>query len=164
MLITSDTGVWSLLNALGLTYSQVAALLHALALIGVASSIAWQTKDARGQERRRLHNDLLKMAMNDPLYLACWGDFFADDDERSQRAHLYLNMVFNTWLLMWEQRSITEAHLRGIAWTVLSSPSGRVFWQQVRDLRMSGAGSRRERRFNRVIDDVYQRVVSAHAI
>ncbi|MFI7690643.1 DUF6082 family protein [Nonomuraea sp. NPDC049655] len=159
-------GDWSVLGDIGQTYGAASAILAVLALIGVAFSLVLQAreaKSAREQALRTLHGDLMKMAMDDPLYRACWGAFFASGDEEGQRAHLYVNMILNHWLLMWELRSITEAHLREIAATVLAGPIGRDFWRQARTLRTTSAGSRRERRFNLIIDDVYSEVTAGGA-
>ncbi|MFI9593703.1 DUF6082 family protein [Nonomuraea sp. NPDC052265] len=159
-------GDWSVLGDIGQTYGAASAILAVLALIGVAFSLVLQAreaKSAREQALRTLHGDLMKMAMDDPVYRACWGAFFASGDEEGQRAHLYVNMILNHWLLMWELRSITEAHLREVAATVLAGPIGGGFWRQVRALRMTSAGSRRERRFNLIIDDVYSEVTEGGA-
>jgi len=36
---------------------------------------------------------------------------------------MYVNMIANHWLMMWELHSITEAHLRSITGVVLAGPS-----------------------------------------
>ncbi|WP_328854126.1 DUF6082 family protein [Microbispora hainanensis] len=158
---------WLLLSNIGQTYGVASALLSVFALIGVSFSLilqARETKATREQALRALHGDLMRMAMDDPLYRACWGPFFSADEEDGQKAHMYVNMIFNHWLLMWELRAITETHLREISRTVLEGPIGRRFWQDVRALRMSSSGTRRERRFNRIIDAEYQEVVRLNPI
>ncbi|GAA0969240.1 hypothetical protein GCM10009555_015960 [Acrocarpospora macrocephala] len=147
-----------ILSNIGQTYGAASALVSVLALVGVAFSLIVQSREAkatREQAMRALHADLIKMAMDDPLYRACWGAFFTSEDEDNQRAHMYVNMIVNHWLLMWELRSITEPHLRAVARTVIEGPIGRKFWEDVRDLRIASAGTRREREFNRIIDSEY---------
>lgn len=153
---------WVELSNIGQTYGVASALLSVFALIGVSFSLilqARETKAAREQSLRALHSDLMKMAMDDPVYRACWGAFFSSEEEDAQKAHMYTNMIFNHWLLMWELRAITETHLREISRTVLEGPIGRKFWRDVRELRISSAGTRRERRFNQIIDEEYRKAI-----
>lgn len=152
---------WGQLSNVGQTYGAASAFLAGLALIGVAASLFLQAKEAkatREQALRMLHGELMKMAMDDPLYRACWGGFFTSDDEDAQRAHMYVNMIINHWLLMWELNSITERHLREISRVVLSGEIGHRFWTAGRKLRMVSAGTERERRFNEILDDEYSKV------
>ncbi|GAA4633133.1 hypothetical protein GCM10023196_069480 [Actinoallomurus vinaceus] len=151
---------WNQLSAIGQTYGAASALLAGLALLGIAASLVFQAREAkatREQALRALHGDLMKMAMEDPLYRACWGAFFSSEDEDAQRAHMYVNMIINHWLLMWELNAITEEHLRAIARVVLSGEIGHRFWSDGRDLRMASAGTKRERRFNRILDEEYRK-------
>jgi Family of unknown function (DUF6082) len=149
---------WDQLSAIGQTYGVASALLAGLALTGVAASLFFQAREAkatREQALRALHGDLMQMAMEDPLYRACWGDFFSSEDEDAQRAHMYVNMIINHWLLMWELNAITEQHLRAIASVVLSGEIGHRFWSDGRELRMASVGTKRERRFNQILDEEY---------
>jgi Family of unknown function (DUF6082) len=158
---SSSTIDWDRLSAIGQTYGAASALLAGLALTGVAASLFFQAREAkatREQALRALHGDLMRMAMEDPLYRACWGDFFSSTNEDAQRAHMYVNMIINHWLLMWELNAITEQHLRAIASVVLSGEIGHRFWSDGRELRMASAGTKRERRFNRVLDEEYTKI------
>jgi Family of unknown function (DUF6082) len=149
---------WDRLSAIGQTYGATSALLAGLALTGVAASLFFQAREAkatREQALRALHGDLMRMAMEDPLYRACWGAFFSSEDEDAQRAHMYVNMIINHWLLMWELSAITEQHLRAIANVVLSGEIGHRFWSDGRELRMASVGTKRERRFNQILDEEY---------
>ncbi|MEU7880084.1 DUF6082 family protein [Microbispora bryophytorum] len=158
---------WMLLSDIGQTYGVASAVLAVFALIGVSFSLILQAREAkaaREQALRALHGDLMKMAMDDPLYRACWGQFFSAEEEDSQKAHMYVNMIINHWLLMWELRAITETHLREISRTVLEGPIGRKFWHDVRALRISSTGTHRERRFNRILDAEYQEVIRRNPV
>ncbi|MEO3857593.1 DUF6082 family protein [Acrocarpospora sp. B8E8] len=160
-------GDWTLLSDIGQTYGAASALVAVFALVGVAFSLIVQSREAkaaREQALRALHADLMKMAMDDPLYRACWGAFFSSDDEESQRAHMYVNMIVNHWLLMWELRSITEPHLRAVARTVLEGAIGYEFWRDARSLRTTSSGTRRERQFNRIIDSEFVKIDRRDAI
>lgn len=152
---------WNWLSEVGQTYGAASALLAMFALVGVAVSLVLQAreaKSAREQTLRSLHGELMRMAMEDPLYRACWGAFFTSDDPDAQRAHMYVNQIINNWLTMWELRGITEAHLRSVASIVLAGPYGRKYWDEVRRLRMKSASGRRERRFYKILDEEYERI------
>lgn len=151
---------WDQLSDIGQTYGAASALLAGFALLGIAASLILQAKEAkatREQALRALHSDLISMAMEDPLYRACWGQFFSSDDEDAQRAHMYVNMIVSHWLLMWELNAITEEHLRAIASVVLSGRIGHTFWSDGRELRVTSAGTKHERRFNQILDEEYHK-------
>ncbi|MER7207510.1 DUF6082 family protein [Streptosporangium sp. NPDC000239] len=160
--LLNDQGAdWSRLSDIGQTYGAASAVLAVFALMGVTASLILQAREAkagREQTLRALHTDLMRMAMDDPLYRACWGTFFTSQDADEQRAHMYVNMIVNHWLMMWELRAITEAHLRSVAAVVLAGPMGWRFWTDARRRRLVSAGTRRERRFNRILDEVYRTV------
>src|ERR1700689_1110198 len=63
---------WMSLSNVGQTYGAVSALLTALALGGVVISLMYQARDvkaARVQAERTFHNELLKMEMENPIYM-----------------------------------------------------------------------------------------------
>ncbi|MEV4746331.1 DUF6082 family protein [Streptosporangium sp. NPDC049248] len=158
-LLNDQVTDWGRLSDIGQTYGAASAVLAVFALMGVTVSLILQARESkanREQTLRALHGDLMRMAMEDPLYRASWGAFFTSEDTDAQRAHMYVNMIVNHWLMMWELRSITEAHLRAVSSVVLSGPIGWKFWTDVRERRTLSAGTRRERRFNRILDEVYR--------
>ncbi|MGW4420880.1 DUF6082 family protein [Streptosporangium sp. NPDC004631] len=152
---------WNRLSDIGQTYGAASAVLAVFALMGVTASLILQARENkanREQTLRALHGDLMRMAMEDPVYRACWGAFFTSENPDRQRAHMYVNMIVNHWLMMWELRAITEAHLRAVSAVVLSGPVGWRFWTDTRKRRTLSAGTRRERRFNHILDEVYHAV------
>ncbi|MEV8631972.1 DUF6082 family protein [Streptosporangium sp. NPDC051023] len=162
-LLNDQNADWSRLSDIGQTYGAASAVLAVFALMGVTASLilqARETKAGREQTLRALHTDLMRMAMDDPIYRACWGTFFTSENPDEQRAHMYVNMIVNHWLMMWELRAITEAHLRAISVVVLGGPVGWRFWTDARERRLLSASTRRERRFNRILDEVYRTVPS----
>ncbi|WP_344938996.1 DUF6082 family protein [Sphaerisporangium flaviroseum] len=153
-------GDWERLSFIGQTYGAASALLSVLALIGVSVSLFLQAREAkatREQALRMLHADLMKMAMEDPLYRRAWGPFFESDDHDGPREHMYVNLIISQWAMEYELRTITEEHLRSIAHVLLSGPAGRRYWANVRDLRINSTSTRRERRFHEILDEEYHR-------
>ncbi len=69
---------WSRRGDIGQTYGAAAALLSVLALAGVAISLVLQARESKANREhasRLIHTDLLKLAMDDPAYLECWGPY-----------------------------------------------------------------------------------------
>ncbi|MEV6983207.1 DUF6082 family protein [Sphaerisporangium sp. NPDC051017] len=153
-------GDWERLSFIGQTYGAASALLSVLALIGVSVSLFLQAREAkatREQALRMLHADLMKMAMEDPLYRHAWGPFFDSDDHDGPREHMYVNLIVSQWSMEYELRTITDEHLRSIAHVLFSGPAGRRYWNNVRDLRITSTSTRRERRFHEILDEEYHR-------
>src|SRR5216683_2045201 len=146
----------------GLAYGVRSALMLGVALGGVAVSLIRQERDARAsgeQALRAIHTELLRMAMDDPLYRSAWGPFFASDDPDAQREHMYVNLIISQFQMAFELRTISEQHLREAAYILLSGEAGQRFWATGRELRQRAVSSRRERRFHEIIDAEYQRAL-----
>ncbi|MBG0828960.1 hypothetical protein HS041_14390 [Planomonospora sp. ID67723] len=157
-LLGDQAGDWERLSLIGQTYGAASTLLSVLALVGVAVSLVLQAREAksdREQALRMLHADLMKMAMEDPLYRRAWGPFFDSDDPDTPREHMYVNLIVSQWSMEYELRTITEEHLRPIARTLFSGPAGRRYWTNVRELRITSTSTRRERRFHRILDEEF---------
>ncbi|GIH98527.1 DUF6082 family protein [Planobispora takensis] len=157
-LLGDQAGDWERLSLIGQTYGAASTLLSVLALLGVAASLVLQAREAksdREQALRMLHTDLMKMAMEDPLYRRAWGPFFDSDDHDTPREHMYVNLIVSQWAMEYELETITEQHLRSIAFTLFSGPAGRRYWGNVRDLRLDSTSTRRERRFHQILDEEF---------
>jgi hypothetical protein len=161
-LLTGDSSYWARLGNIGQTYGAASALVSVFALTGVAGSIFFQSREAkasRDQALRSLHFDLMKMAMEDPVYAKSWGPFFGDDDFDSQRQHMYINLIIAHWLMMCEFDAMTDVHLRSVAHVLFLGAPGRSFWSGGRELRIKSSGSRSERRFHAVLDQEYEKAL-----
>ncbi|WP_424534621.1 DUF6082 family protein [Sphaerisporangium viridialbum] len=159
-LLDGQAADWERLSFIGQTYGAASAILSVLALIGVSVSLLLQAREAkatREQALRMLHADLMKMAMEDPLYRRAWGPFFESDDNDGPREHMYVNLIVSQWAMEYELRTITEEHLRSIANVLLSGPAGRRYWHTVRELRITSTSTRRERRLHEILDEEYRR-------
>ncbi|MGC4887221.1 DUF6082 family protein [Micromonospora sp. DT227] len=155
---------WPLLGNVGQAYGAASAILAALALIGVVVSLivqAREAKAAREQALRALHTDLLKMAIDDPGLLECWGPIEESTDLRWFRKHVYSNLIVTHWQLMWEVDALSEPHLEVLADQFFAGAAGRRFWAEARGPRMKAETSRRARRFTLVMDRRYQMAVAA---
>jgi hypothetical protein len=67
---------WAKLSSVGQAYGTVSALLVVLGLSGVAVTVLLQVRESRHgrvQAARNRQHDLVKMAMDDPVYMAMMG-------------------------------------------------------------------------------------------
>lgn len=157
---------WQRLSNIGQTYGAASALLSVLALLGVAVSLVMQAREsraAREQARRALHFELLRMAMDDPFYLAVWGPF-APSDKDLYREHMYANLIVSHWQTDWDVGTLDEEHLREISAVFFQGPAGHRFWGNTRDMRLKAERRHRKRgRFIRILDDEWRKVNSPMA-
>ncbi|MFG2051312.1 DUF6082 family protein [Micromonospora sp. NPDC048935] len=110
---------------------------------------------------RALHNDLLKMAIDDPALLECWGPIEDAADIGWFRKHVYANLIVSHWQLMWEVDVLTAQHLEVLADQFFKGHVGRRFWAEARTPRMTAETSRRARRFTATVDRRYLAAVAA---
>src|SRR5690348_11939275 len=96
---------WVNLSNVGQTYGAISALLTALALGGVVISLLYQARDvktAKEQASRAVHQELLKIEMEDPFYMEIlgipWGLGTGLTDYDSLRRNHFIHM----WISYWE--------------------------------------------------------------
>ncbi|MFI0483108.1 DUF6082 family protein [Actinomadura sp. 9N215] len=158
-LFRGDAKSWERLSFIGQTYGAASALLSAFALIGIAATLILQARDtkvSREQGRRALHVDLLKMALENPLYRRAWGYLDPADDPDIDRQNLYINLMLSEWQMSFELKMLDERHLRVLAKGLFQGEGGRRFWIVAREHRISTSATRRERRFHQIVDDEYR--------
>lgn len=87
---------WEQLSLVGQTYGAASAVLAGLALLGIAATLALQIREMRNTREvalRQSNSELLRMAMENPEYLECWGTNFPPDAGRADRQRMYTNMI-----------------------------------------------------------------------
>lgn len=148
------------LSDVGQTYGAASAILAALALGGVAVSLVLQrreSKAAREQALRGLHTDLLRMSLDDPEFMECWGIIGKSVDRSWHRQHIYLNLIVSHWQMMWEIGALTEEHVRILARGIFRGPLGFRYWKEARDVRLVAEKGRAARDFHAIVDDEFLR-------
>ena len=74
------------------------------------------------QAARNRQHDLVKMAMDDPVYMAVMGP---EGDFEQRRQASYANLWIQFWLMLWEFDDLSEAELREVlAQELFSSAAG----------------------------------------
>jgi hypothetical protein len=148
---------WNRLSEIGQTYGAVSAIIAAVALLGVATSLVIQIREAkaaRNNAQRAHHVDLLRMAMDDPRYMECWGPYLTEKFD-TECQYAYVNLIVTQWHSEYEIGEMTDVLLRATAASVFASLPGRRYWEASGSFWRDNYSGRRARRFFRVLDEVY---------
>lgn len=153
---------WSRLSDIGQTYGAVSALLSALALGVVATSLRLQRSQVRHERvwlQRELHLNVVKIALDDPVYAQCWGPRVAPPDI-DERLFYYVNLIIMMWSYAWEHCQLQEDQVRSYTAALFESAVPREYWARFggwcHPMRRC-----RERRFYQIVNDEYQKAVQA---
>lgn len=103
---------------------------------------------------RQLHNDIIKMAIDDPDLLAVWPPM-ASGVAETKRDH-YCNLILNMQKVAYEARTIEIAELRGALDYLMRSPDVYLFWTKARAARIGvTSGDQAEDFFTAEVDRAY---------
>lgn len=145
---------WPQLAEIGQAYGGVAAMISALALVGVAASLLLQWRQTRLQQMfalRQHHFDLLKLGMEQPGLLH--RDGYIEDPE-AKPALGYANMWVALWALQWDLRVLDEAHLRWSAAPLFRRNPVTIQWWRGSAGMWSTVSSARRRRFQAIMTEL----------
>lgn len=163
-LFTGDGVDWKRASAIGQTYGAASAVLSAIALAGVCVSIILQARanyQARVQAVREMHSDLLKMALDDPAFLRCWGPG-PRSSALDERQAVYINLILSHWQARWDVQMLNERVLRRIADELFRGEAARLYWTEFGSYRFaSGTTNPKRRAMLHIIHEQYQRAVAA---
>lgn len=157
---------WNQLSKIGATYGAVSAIIAAIALFGVVASLVIQTREAkaaREQGLRALHTDLMRMAMDDPVYMECWGPYITESFD-TERQFTYINLIISRWHSVYEIGEVTDIRLRAAAVSLFSSAPGLGYWQAGGDFWKEMYSDRRSQRFYRILDVAYREALKKQPI
>lgn len=160
--ITFGDQDWNTLSLIGQAYGAASAILAGLALLGIGGSLFMQVRESktnREQKLRTLHLELLKMSLDDPDLMDCWGHFSDASDQNIRRQHLYVNLIFSHWQMVFEIGYLCEPELREMASSLFTGSIGRDFWLNSRQIRILSSTTPRAKRFHRIIDEEYRKAV-----
>jgi hypothetical protein len=149
---------WTRLSNIGQTYGAVSAIVAAVALLGVMISLVIQNRDAKAarQSARRAHHvELMRMAMDDPRYMECWGPYLTDGFA-AEGQYTYVNLIVANWYSEYQVGELPDSLLRASASSVFASGPGRLYWQTTGALWRDKYPGRRAKRFYQVLEETYQ--------
>jgi len=158
---------WAKLSNVGQTYGAVSALLAALALVGVALSVLFQSREsrhARLDAARARQSELVRLAMDNPLYFETQMPLMASDDQK--RLMSYINLELQYWAMLWEFGDLSEAELHHhLATGLFATQIGLHYWKLFGSSRLEYIGNtRRQHDFNRLVDEVYRETATSTSI
>jgi hypothetical protein len=154
---------WARLSEVGQAYGATAAILSALALIGVTAALFVQARDARTSQEhtaRSFHLELTRLAMENSDLRPVTG--LKDSDPSEDRRRMYANLWLTYWRSMYRLGSLNEKELRqGLSDETFSCIAGRQLWKAARLDYLDSATDRRTREFCRIVDDEYRKAIQS---
>lgn len=150
---------WNRLGQIGQAYDGTSAILSAIALLGVAASLAIQARQNRNdrvQHSLDRQFDLLNLILERPdLYgpVAGW----PHDGDRA-RQHIFISMWLNVLQMRFEMGTQTESEVRKELYVAFTSDLGRQWWQVEQSWwNDQHATSKAGRHFDKMIREEYAR-------
>jgi hypothetical protein len=154
---------WSQLSNIGQSYGAISAILSAFAVVGVTISLLLQSKEAlstRRSSHRPIHSELIRMAMDDPVYMECWGGSFSKQSHDKKRQAFYINLMIAQWAHLWEIGDMPEGTLRTLAVNELfGTIPGRVYWEAIKGEWYPYSNNKKMRRFLTIINESYRTAI-----
>lgn len=155
---------WARRGIIAETYGAGAALLSALALVGIMISLAVQSSDAKVSRRynqRDTHMRLLEMALNNSLYLECWeGEIYDADELDRVRQLVYINLVVSFWADQYEVGNISYDMARRHISRLFETSIGLRYWTRARATWLERDATRREYRFHMMVEEQYKKAMT----
>lgn len=155
--IQDSTDQWELLGWIGQSYGWTSAALSGIAFLGIAASLILQSREAtanREQNERNLHQSLLRLAMEDPLYMEVWMPAGLKENHDWQRQHMYVNLVLSHWYSNWLTGAISTTEVQVSVASLLRQPPTYTFWTEQRHSWLASKNHSLGR-FGRLIDEMY---------
>jgi uncharacterized membrane protein len=152
---------WQRLNEIGGTYGAISAVVASIALVCVTVSLVIQNREvreARKNARRAHHVELMRLAMDDPRYMACWGPYLTDSFA-AETQFTYVNLIVAHWYAEYDVGEMPDALLRATAINVFASGPGRHYWETTGTFWRDNYPGKRPRRFHQVLEDTYQEAI-----
>lgn len=88
-----------------------------------------EIREARKNARRAHHVELMRMAMDDPRYMECWGPYLTDSFP-AETQYTYVNLIVAHWYSEYEVGELSDTLLRAMAVNVFASDPGHHYWEK----------------------------------
>jgi hypothetical protein len=156
-LLTSD-GDYSRISDIGQAYGAASAMISAVALGVVVAGQIRQTRRARLQALSDMTDELVRLAMDEPMYRQCWGARMAPEGI-DEALFYYCNLMIKSWKTAWELRDLPEAQARAYLASFFQSEIPRLFWQQHGQWQLHAKLTSRRARFVMMINEEYLKAI-----
>jgi hypothetical protein len=158
------------LGTVGQYFDAVSAVFSGLALLLVIGTTAMQRRELAIQRQelskshrelhrsteadlRRLHMELVKMAIDDPSLAEVWGAFRGEVSPEQRRQYLYANLIFSHHFLNYKLEIVTESEMRGHLRDLVRNPIFRRYWVAAEPGRRHLVEGSIESRFDHLVDE-----------
>lgn len=152
---------WSRLSNIGQTYGAVSAIIAAIALVGVATSLMIQSREAKAARKnalRGLHTELMRMAMDEPRYMECLGPYVTESFD-TEAQFTYVNLLVSHLHSVYEIGEMPDIRLHANAASLFAGAPGRQYWEEAGSFWRDNYSGRRARRFHQVLEETYQEAI-----
>jgi hypothetical protein len=135
---SGDDALWNRWGNIGQAFGVLGAVVSGLALVALGVTFAMQFRELQAHraslrygaeiELRKLHVDLIKLALGDPDLAAVWPPFPGATAERT-RQYRYANLILqHAWLRM-KLDACTEEQMQSNLRYLFASPLVREYWR-----------------------------------
>jgi hypothetical protein len=107
-----------------------------------------------------MHSGLLKLALDDPVYLQCWGRVVGQEDS-IEKLFIYVNLIVSYWEAKWDLGGMDSKHARRMATSFFASEIPRAYWEKYGRKRRADFGGNKRRKFYDVLDDEYRKAIAS---
>jgi uncharacterized protein DUF6082 len=159
-LFAATSGDYSRISDIGQAYGAASAMISAGALGVVVFGQHRQVRRTRLQVLSETTDDLVQLAMDEPMYRQCWGSRMAPDDI-DEALFYYCNRMIKSWKVAWELHDLPEAQARAYLARFFEGEIPRLFWKQHGVLQMSAKRTNQRARFVVLINEEYLRAINA---
>lgn len=160
LVATRDSVPWQRLGDVGEAFGAVSAVVSAIALLGVVTSLVIQQRQNRVMEEqtvRQRHFELVRLTIEHPEFRYAWGE--RPDADNDASLLVFGNLIVAHWLMLWRIRNIDEKTLRRSAAGYFAGSVGRRHWQ--RGGPDWATPDRRAEQFVAILNEEYRKAVSA---
>ena len=112
----------------------------------------WELQRSAEADLRRLHMDLIKIAIDDPSLADVWGDYRTEIPTERRRQYLYANLIFSHMYLMHKLQVADDAEMLGHLRVITKSEIFREYWAEAAGSRVPLAEGSTERIFGLLVD------------
>jgi hypothetical protein len=154
---------WGLLSNVGQTYGFAAALLSGLALLTIAISLSYQSRQttiSQLQAARTLQLELFKMAYEHPDLQESWSSSL-DLTYPEWRKRSYMNLIFMYLRMGYIMHETTDDSLRRAMVNRFRTQMGREYWSDARWAFGIDVKNHRDRRFYQIAEQEYQKAIQS---
>lgn len=162
-------------SQIGVALSPVGIFFSGAAFIGIAVTLFMQRRELQNQRVelsltreeharnsefviRRLHTDVIKMAIEDPELREVWPDVLPGVPETKKDR--YCNLILNLQKVAYETHAIELAELRGALRYLMASRDMYLFWEKSRAARIGvTGGDEGEDIFTAAVDRAFEEAI-----